>query len=320
MKLVRTFVLIIALLALSNCKKTYDEKLAVANQSIGLSKAPEPEGTPAFFSYVANTVPAAESLSATNSAQATVPTQANERKIIRNAELIIEADEPQQSQQKISTIAEKFGGFVVSTEAKQNQTVTPSAPATVVSLTVRVPAAQFGAALAEIRASGGRILREKITGQDVTEEYIDLEARLRTKRALEMQFLEIMKQARKVSEALEVQTQITEVRTEIERLEGRRRFLENQAALSTITMTLQTAAPLVAATTGGFWQSVKTAFGDGVDDAVAIVLGLIHVVLVMLPIGGLILLPAWLLLRKLKHRFTWTKHASASAEVAEQNQ
>jgi chromosome segregation ATPase len=74
----------------------------------------------------------------------------------------------------------------------------------------------------------------------VTEEYIDLEARLRTQKALEAQFLEIMKQAHKISDALEVQRQIAEVRADIERIEGRRRFLENQSALSTITLMLQT--------------------------------------------------------------------------------
>ena len=112
---------------------------------------------------------------------------------------------------------------------------------------------------------GGRILHEKSSGQDVTEEYIDLEARIRTKKALEAQFLEIMKQARKISDAMEVQTQLAEVRTEIERLEGRRRFLENQSALSTINITLHTPTPVVAAATRGFVYDLKAAFGDGMD-------------------------------------------------------
>ena len=86
------------------------------------------------------------------------------------------------------------------------------------------------------------------------------------------QFLEIMKQAERFRSALEVQSQLADVRTEIERLEGRRRFLENQAALSTITTTLQMPAPIVAATTTGFGHSIKQAFGDAVDTAASIVL------------------------------------------------
>ena len=77
----------------------------------------------------------------------------------------------------------------------------------------------------------------------MTEEYIDLEARLRAQRALEAQFLEIMKTANKVSDALEVQRELANVRSEIERVEGRRRFLENQSSLSTIKVVLQTPAP-----------------------------------------------------------------------------
>ena len=104
----------------------------------------------------------------------------------------------------------------------------------------------------------------------MTEEYIDLEARIRSKQALEAQFLEIMKQARSVSDALEVQRQLSEVRSEIERIEGRRRFLENQSSLSTITVTLQPSQPLVS--TSGFFYKVKRAFGGGLDIAASITL------------------------------------------------
>src|SRR5262249_21206867 len=155
----------------------------------------------------------------------------------------------------------------------QNDTRSQTAPSMVVNVVVRVPAQKFETAMEEIRGVGGRILHEKRSGQDVTEEYIDLEARIRTKRALEPQFLEIMKQAHKVSDALEVQNQLAEVRTEIERLEGRRRFLENQSALSTINIALSTHTPVVAATTRGFFYDLKAAFGDGVDTGAEIILG-----------------------------------------------
>src|SRR5919202_523761 len=118
----------------------------------------------------------------------------------------------------------------------------------IITMEARVPAAQFDAAMKEIRAVGSRVTAEKITGQDVTEEYIDLEARLRTQRALEAQLLDITKQARQVSDAITVERELTNVRTEIERVEGRRRFLENQSSLSTINVTLRPPAPLVATT------------------------------------------------------------------------
>jgi hypothetical protein len=240
--------------------------------------------------------------------------QAAERKIIRNGEVSIETDTPSEGQRKIAAIAEKHGGFVVISESKQNEAVSQTVASTMVNVVVRVPAQKFEAAIEEIRDVGGRILYEKRTGQDVTEEYIDLEARIRTKKALEAQFLEIMKQARKISDAMEVQTQLAEVRTEIERLEGRRRFLENQSALSTINITLHTSTPVVAAATRGFFYDLKAAFSNGVDIGSGIFLGVIQFVIVMIPVMLFIVAPAWLVFKWLRRRMPWpVKAAAASA-------
>jgi hypothetical protein len=232
--------------------------------------------------------------------------QVADRKIIRNSDFIIETDDPTDGQRRITSIAESLNGFVVTSEFKQNDAVMPGRPGQVVKVTVRIPSNQFGQAIETIRGLG-RVLDEKESGQDVTEEYIDLEARIRTKKALEAQFLEIMKQAKKVSEALEVQSQIADVRSEIESLEGRRRFLENRSALSTINITLQTAAPIVTATTRGFSHDVKQAFGDGIDLAASIVTGLIRLLIVMIPITIFILLPFVLLIRFAVRRIKWPK-------------
>lgn len=229
------------------------------------------------------------------------PAEVN-RKIIRNAELGIETDTPENGLRKIAAIAESKGGFIVTSEVRQQGGDT-SVESKIVTVVARIPSAQFQTTVEEIRKIGSRVLQEKQTGLDVTEEYIDLEARIRTKQVLEAQFLEIMKQARTVTEALEVQKQIAEVRTEIERLEGRRRFLENQSSLSTITVTLQQPVSIVSASPGGFFSSVKEAISDGVDIAVAIVLIFIRVALSLLPVLLLIVLPCVLLGRFLIKRY-----------------
>jgi hypothetical protein len=170
-----------------------------------------------------------------------------------------------------------------------------------------VPATRFASALDQIRNAGERVIQERISGQDVSEEYLDVEARIRTQKALEAQFLEIMKQARKVEDALEVQRELADVRTGIESLEGRRRFLENQAALSTITTTLQMPQPIVTATTNGFGTSVKRTFGDAIDIAVSIVLFIIQAVIVLIPIAIFFGLPGWLVWRVLRRRTLFRK-------------
>lgn len=224
-----------------------------------------------------------------------------DRKIIRNGEFAIETKTPTEDQRKLQFMAESLGGFVVTSEYKNS--TDRSEASTMVNVILRVPSANFQKATDEIVKLGLRVLHQKTTGQDVTAEYIDLEARLRAKKALEAQYFEIMKRASKISDVLEVQEKLTEVRGEIEQAEGRRRYLENQSSLSTINVSLQTPAPLVAATQTGFWASVKNSFGDGVDVTVAIVLGLIHFAIVALPIVVLLVLPGGLLLRYLWKRF-----------------
>jgi hypothetical protein len=220
-----------------------------------------------------------------------------DRKVIRNAELTLELDAPVEAQRNLASIAESHGGFVVTSESRQDDRARGSRGSQIVSVEMRVPSAQFDSVINAVRGVGGRVRQEKITGRDVTEEFIDLEARLRAQRALETQILEIMKRAQRVSDALEVNAQLAQVRSEIERLEGRRRFLENQSSLSTIKITLQPPAPLVSAEATGFFAGVRRSFGEGLDFAAAIVLGVVRAVVTLIPVAVLLLLPAALLWR-----------------------
>jgi Domain of unknown function (DUF4349) len=129
--------------------------------------------------------------------------------------------------------------------------------------------------------------------------------------------MEIMKQARKISEALEVQTQLADVRTEIERLEGRRRFLENQSALSTIKVTLRMPTPVVAAATRGFLYDLKAAFGDGIDFGTGIFLGVIRFVIVMIPLTLFVLAPVWLIFKWTRKRFPWPIKQAATPATSQ---
>lgn len=252
----------------------------------------------------AETVGGMQTVSLTQAGESQASQQvAVERKIIRDADINLEVASPAEGQRKLASIAEAHGGFVVTSESKlQYNDSRDSQPTEVVTVQLRVPATHFDVALAEIRAVGTRVRAEKQSGKDVTEEFIDLDARLRTQRALEAQFLEIMKRAEKVSDALEVHTQLAAVRTEIERVEGRRRFLENQAALSTINATLQPPASLVSVDTRGFFYGLKSAFGDGIDIAAAIVLGIIRFGIALLPVMLLVVLPLVFLWRLIRAR------------------
>jgi hypothetical protein len=280
MRLTITFALALTLAALSGCA------VGSSDQTGGTMSAPNaaPQQAAAGGGDVVMKTVSLQETEDAATPQQQQPGQpgAVERKIIRNATLTLEADDPSKVVQRIASVAESRGGFVVTSESRQQGGSRGSKGYEIFTVEMRVPAAQFDAALAEIRSAGGGVSSERITGKDVTEEYIDLEARLRQHRALETQLMEIMKRAEGVQEAIAVQRELTNVRTEIDRLEGRRRFLENQSSLSTISVTIQPTEPLVSTT--GFFSSLGRALGQGVDIAATITLFLVSFLLAILPV------------------------------------
>jgi hypothetical protein len=243
----------------------------------------------------------AEKITLKQSEDSTLDTAPTDRKIIRNADLTLESDSPEDSQREITSIAERAGGFVVDSQATSSDI--KSTRRDIVNISIRVPSQKFADAMDEIRRTGTRIVIESVKGEDVTEEFIDVEARLRAKKALEMQFMEIMKRANSVNEALNVQSEIADVRGEIERIEGRKRFLENQSSLSTIKVRLQTStATTLAASSTGFVPRLAQAFNTGYDFALNFILGLMTIVIAVLPFAALIGLPVFLGMRYLWKR------------------
>jgi hypothetical protein len=311
MRFLFTVLVGLTLLSLCGCKPATDEN-EHSPAAIKQSTASPQQATPGLAGSSGTGARTTEvSLAQVDAVQSS--NIAAERKIIRNANLTIEIDSPADGMHKAAEIAQAHGGFVVNSEFTDHGGRAQGQPSQTVTVALRVPSSQFEQALDSIRKIGNRVLQDKVTGQDVTEEYLDLEVRIRTKRALEAQFLEIMKQAKKVSEALEVQRELAEVRTEIERLEGRRRFLENQSTLSTINVTLQMPVPIVAANTTSFLGSIRGSLGDGVDTGASIILGLIRLIILLIPVGLFIILPIGLLVRLVLRRFNWQRNEAAGS-------
>lgn len=260
---------------------------------------------------LAQTKPIAQtiSLNQTESVQ-NAPTSI-ERKIVRNAELNLESQSPEMTQRKIVAIAESLGGFVV--ESEKSSTDVKITTRDVVTMSVRVPSAKFGEAVDEIRNTADRVVKETVKGDDVTEEFIDVEARLKAKKALEEQFMEIMKRANSVEDALNVQSELADVRSEIERIEGRKRFLENQSSLSTIKIRVQTPAAFSASSTG-FGYRLSESLGSGFDFALNFILGLVTFVIALLPFAIFIGLPGYLVGRYFWRKRTGPKSVSIVAE------
>lgn len=154
------------------------------------------------------------------------------RLVIKTGTMNMVVKDIKDSIEKIVKYTEERGGWVVSSSLTEMETV-PSG-----FITIRVPAENFDEALTYFRGLAIRVTYEGTQGQDVTEEYIDLQSRLRNLEAAENQLLKIMERSGEISEVLEVQRELMKVREEIERIEGRIQYLEQSAKMATIAVNL----------------------------------------------------------------------------------
>lgn len=219
-----------------------------------------------------------------------------DQKIIRNGYLDLRVDDVSDAAVRVGSIAEERGGFVQESSVSERGDGTHAG-----SVTVRVPVEKYDEAVAEIKKLATLVKTETSTGQDVTEQYSDLEAQLRNAQAQEETYLAILKQAKTVEDTLKVQQQLGMIRGQIESLQGRLKYLTNATAYSTINVSLQE-EPAVRAPTKEFRLGtiVKEATQALVAAVQNIIAGLIWAVIVwggiLLPLG----LIAWLIVRAMR--------------------
>ncbi len=309
------FIAILCFLIFTACESAATNTNAVSQSDSALITSSEGKaggggGGDKIGSSSGSAEPVAEKISLEQSDQTQNAPAVFERKIIRNANLTLETNAPEEAQQKITAIAESKGGFVI--ESSQSSSDAQATTRDTVTMTIRIPAAKFNETLDEIRKTSSRVIVETVKGQDVTEEFIDIEARLKTKKALEEQFLGIMKQSKSVEDALNVQRELADVRGEIEQIEGRKRFLENQSSLSTVKIELQSPTAF-SANSAGFFYQLGQAFSTGFSGALSFILVFVTALIALVPVLLFVVLPIYLLMRYLLKRNRKQKLASEIA-------
>jgi hypothetical protein len=160
-----------------------------------------------------------------------------ERLVIRNANLTLVVEDPAVSAEKIADLAVAFDGFVVNSNVYQT-TFAEGVFATQANITIRVPAERLDEALDQIKQDVVEVRSENISGQDVTQEYTDLESRLRNLEAAEEELREIMASLTRAEDVLSVYQNLRQVREEIEVIKGRMQYFEQSARLSAISIDL----------------------------------------------------------------------------------
>jgi len=229
------------------------------------------------------------------------------RIVIRNATLSIVVENPAQAMNTISQMAEEMGGFVVVSNlyktVSRNDREVPQA-----DITVRVPAEQLNEAIEQIKAlvedPDTDILSENVSGQDITREYTDLSSQLRNLEQAEAQLREIMASATETDDVLAVHQQLTQIREQIEVIQGRIQYYDEAAALSAVEVRLQALAAIQPLEIGG-WKPVGEARNAAqalIDTLQFLGSAAIWLLIYVLPVALVIFIPLrllWVLFRRL---------------------
>ncbi len=221
--------------------------------------------------------------------------QSRARVVIKTGELGFEVDKYDDCAVRLQKLMDDWGGFIAS-----SATEIPYENVKAGVWVLRIPSEKFETAFAEIKKLGNKLERESVMGQDVTEEFYDLEARLRNKLLEEKQVQDILRRTGSISEILEVQRELSRIRGEIEQFEGRKKYLLDQTGLSTITVRFHEHYPVAVSSSGGFWATIGNGFSEGFYGFANVLGGTITFIIAGLPVFVLMVFGIWIFIKLIR--------------------
>jgi hypothetical protein len=222
------------------------------------------------------------------------------RSVIRTARMAVEVERYDAGARRLLDIAEGAGGFIADSSYSEEDGRPQGA------FTLRVPAVRFSAVVKDVEAMG-LVRQRQISAQDVTEEFVDLQARQRNLERHEQQLLAFMDRATKVADLLAIEQELARVRGQIEQITGRLRYLSHNVEMASITVTLAAQAKQHAS----FWDfgatmgKVQTAFIAAVQQILVVAERVLVLGAMLLPVAALAAV-AWAVIRR-------TRRAGAGA-------
>jgi len=188
----------------------------------------------------------------------------HQRKIIYTADVDLEVKEFDQIPERVEELVKQFDGFV----ASSNVSGTPGYARTG-TWKLRIPAERHGDFLAAVRQLGGQVRRVRVDSKDVTEEFYDVEARIRNKKKAEERLIELLEKATsELQQILTVEQELTRVREEIERVEGRLRVLADLTSMSTFNLNVTEVIEYVPEEPPGYLTRVRETFRKSLDSLI----------------------------------------------------
>jgi len=162
-----------------------------------------------------------------------LPSTGEERMIVRNGDMSLVVEDVVDARDDIAQLAVSFDGYVVSSQISGEEQDMQG------WISIRVPDERFEQTLAELRELAVRVTSESTSSRDVTEEYVDLQSRLRNAEATESQYLALLEKAADVEDILRIYDSLSRVRSEIEQIKGRMQYLERTSSMSLISVNLK---------------------------------------------------------------------------------
>jgi hypothetical protein len=201
------------------------------------------------------------------------------RLVIKTGTMSVEVENFEDAEKKVQEIAVKQGGYI----ATSNSNLTASGKKQG-SITVKVPADKFDILTSELSVIG-KVAAKNISTSDVTEEYVDLEARVKTQKELEQRLLKLLQEkSARLSDLIEVEYKLADVRRQIESIEGKIRVLLNKADFSTLTVTIYEPSLLQTSSGGGFFYEIGQAIKDGLKGFTNVLVVIISVLIAFIPL------------------------------------
>ena len=267
----QTIVCLLSISTLNSCQKSNDGAIQ-SKDAVGLS-SPQAES--------------ASSDAVTNSTQP-IPTQHVDtnvqRMLTKEGNLSWETSNVDKTHASIVAQAKKSNAYISSDNRFRDEYQMTN------KMSIRIPSNQFDNFISSMENDVNNFDEKRIEVIDVTEEYIDVSARMKTKKELELHYYDLLKQTKNVTEILQVEEQLNIVRSEIESAEGRLKYLKDKVNMSTIHLSFYetTSAPV------GFFGQIGKSFVAGWKGMLYFILGLITA----WPIVLIVLITIWLVIRR----------------------
>ena len=214
-----------------------------------------------------------------------------DKKIIKTGDLSLKIEKVETAVENITNIVKLNKGEISNSNFSESSRGTKSG-----YITVRVPYQNFTAVFDEVKKVATQVMSESSNAQDITEQYIDLEARLKNKQAEEVSFVALLNRSGKIEEVLAVTREVARVRGEIEQLQGQMKYLNSQTDMSTITVNLSEDVVIASASQDWRpWQVVKLSVKQLITAGQGFIDGLIRFIIVVLPMLVIYVFIIWLI-------------------------